>query len=446
MKLFAVMLLGLMISTSVVLAQDNDTDDSGSITIGESVSGEFEVGVRDRYTLEIEDSSTLNIYLDGTDDTDTVLRVYNEGDDEPLDENDDRGDGSLYSALYGLEVSKGDTLIVEAATFGDEGEGEYTLRVTLPPTIEDAGEITLGEPVEATFPENTRERYALDVEDTTALNITLEGEDDLDTYLRIYVEGEEEPAVQNNDVEAENVAAGFTNLVVPGGTSLVIEAATAGDAFDGDFTLTVEEADVDLEAETPVPLTEDATLDDVCEDASDIEEPARLQYLTPEDVLDDDVDYGAVFCTEAGNFRVDLYEKEAPIATNSFVYLASRHFFDNTTFHRVIEDFVIQGGDPTGSGFGGPGYEFVNETDNDLSFGGIGVLGLANAGPDTNGSQFFVTMAPVARLDGGYTIFGQVQEGMGSVYDVEVRDPDTATEPGTLIYTVIIVTQPLAEA
>ena len=170
-----------------------------------------------------------------------------------------------------------------------------------------------------------------------------------------------------------------------------------------------------------------------------------MQYLTPEEVLEDDVDYGAVFCTAAGNFRVDLYEDEAPIATNSFVYLAANHFFDNTTFHRVIEDFVVQGGDPDGSGFGGPGYEFVNETDNDLTFGGIGVLGMANAGPDTNGSQFYITLAPVARLDGGYTIFGQVQEGMGSVFDVEVRDPSTATEPGTALYTVLIVTQPTAE-
>jgi cyclophilin family peptidyl-prolyl cis-trans isomerase len=142
-----------------------------------------------------------------------------------------------------------------------------------------------------------------------------------------------------------------------------------------------------------------------------------LQYLAADEALESGVDYGAVFCTEAGNFLVDLYEEDAPITVNSFVYLANNHFFDQTTFHRVIEDFVVQGGDPTGEGSGGPGYEYVNETDNDLTFGGIGVLGMANAGPDTNGSQFFVTLAPVERLDGGYTIFGQVLEGMGSVFD-----------------------------
>jgi len=165
-----------------------------------------------------------------------------------------------------------------------------------------------------------------------------------------------------------------------------------------------------------------------------------LQYFAPEEVLQPGVDYGAIFCTAAGNFHVDLYETEAPITVNSFVYLALNHFFDNTTFHRVIPDFVVQGGDPLGTGLGGPGYEFVNETNNDLTFNGIGVLGMANAGPDTNGSQFFITLAPVGRLTGGYTIFGQVLEGMGSVFDISERDPETATEPGTILYRVVIVT------
>jgi cyclophilin family peptidyl-prolyl cis-trans isomerase len=448
MKLFGILLaIGLLISPSVVLAQGYDTEDNGSMTIGETVSGEFEVGVRDQYMVEVGDSSTLNFYLDGTGEMDTYLRIYREGEDEPVVENDDRGDGTTFSAIEGLEVSPGDVLVIEAGTFDDEGEGAYTLRVSLPATIEDAGEITMGDTVEETFPENTRQRYTLSVDETTALRILLEGADDLDTYLRLYIEGSELPSIRNNDIEEGNVAAGFTALVVPGGTALVIEAGTANDAGEGDYSLTVEAADVDLSAMTqaPVEVTEDTTLEGLCENASGMEALPRLQYLTPEEVLETDVDYGAVFCTEAGNFRVDLYEDEAPIATNSFVYLALQHFFDATTFHRVIEDFVVQGGDPQGTGFGGPGYEFINETDNDLTFGGIGVLGMANAGPDTNGSQFFITLAPVARLDSGYTIFGQVQEGMGAVFDVEVRDPSTAPEPGTAIYTVIVITLPPPE-
>jgi cyclophilin family peptidyl-prolyl cis-trans isomerase len=448
MKRFSILLaIGLLVSPSVVLAQGYDTEDNGNITIGETVSGEFEAGVRDQYTVEVGDNSMLTFYLDGTGDMDTYLRIYQDGEDEPVAENDDRGDGTTFSAIEGLEVSPGDVLIIEAGTFDDEGEGAYTLRVSLPATIEDAGKSTMGDTIKGTFPENTRQRYSLSVDKTTVLSILLEGADDLDTYLRLYIEGNELPSIRNNDIEAGNRAAGFTALVVPGGTTLVIEAGTANDAGVGDYSLTVEAADVDLSAITqaPVEFTEDTTLEGLCKSASDTEAPPRLQYLAPEEVLETDVDYGAVFCTEAGNFRVDLYEDEAPISTNSFVYLASQHFFDNTTFHRVIEDFVVQGGDPQGTGFGGPGYEFVNETDNDLTFGGIGVLGMANAGPDTNGSQFFITLAPVARLDGGYTIFGQVQAGMGAVFNVEVRDPSTATEPGTVVYTVIVITLPPPE-
>lgn len=446
MKSFRGLLLIGLLSASAALAQDIEIAEQGSIEVGETVSGELEAGVRDSYTVAVDEDGTLNFYLDGTGEMDTYLRVYIEGEEEPAAENDDRGDGSLFSAVDALEVSEGDVLTVEAGTYDDSGEGEYTLRVAPPATIEDAGEIAIGDAVEATFPENTRQRYTLNVEDTTALSILLEGADDMDTYLRLYVEGEDKPAVQSNNIDEESVAAGFTSLVVPGGTSLIIEAGTLSDAGAGDFTLTVEEANVDMaEAAAPVEYTDETTLDDVCADSEDVEEPTRLQYLTTEEALDEESDYGAVFCTEAGNFRVDLFEAEAPIATNSFVYLAENHFFDNTTFHRVIPEFVVQGGDPQGTGLGGPGYEFVNETDNDLSFGGIGVLGMANAGPDTNGSQFFITLAPVARLDGGYTIFGQVQEGMGAVFDVEERDPGTATEPGTALYTVIIVTIPPAE-
>ncbi len=449
MKRFGVLLLiWLLIATSVVMAQDYDTEDKGSIAVGETVSGELVAGVRDRYAVEAGDNETLNFYLDGSGDMDTYLRVYREDETDPIAENDDRGDGSLFSAVEGLDVSAGDSLIVEVTTYSDDTDGAYTLRVAPPATVEDAGEIAIGDSVEATFPENTRERYTLNVDETTALSIRLEGPDDLDTYLRLYIDGDEKPAVQNNNLADDDIAAGFTSLVVPGGTSLVIEAGTANDASEGDYTLTVEESDVDLGAvETPVEWTDETTVASLCEDAANTEAPPRLQYLAPEDVLEDDVDYGAVFCTEAGNFRIDLYEDEAPIATNSFVFLATRHFFDQLTFHRVLEDFVAQGGDPLGNGLGGPGYEFVNETDTDLTFDGIGVLGMANAGPDTNGSQFFIMLAPYGRLDGGYTAFGQVEEGMASVYDIKLRDPETDpnAEPGTAIYKIIIVTRPPAE-
>ncbi len=438
-RVFFVLLIAMLMSVAAY-AQDYEPNDVGAIAANESAEGEFQAGVRDVYTLEVSKDSTLNVFLDGEGDADTYLRVYLEGESEPFAENDDRGDGTLFSAISGIEVSAGDVLIIEAGTYGDTGEGAYTLRVAPPPTVEDIGEIAVGDVVEGSFAENTRQRYMLTLNETTTLRILLEGAEGLDTYLRVYGEGEDIPTVQSSDISADDVSAGFEAIVVPGGANLVIEVATAGDAGAGDYTLTIEEAAVETpNTETPVVLGE-MTPDEVCADAADMPEPTRLQYFAAGDVIEEGVDYAAVFCTSAGSFRIDLFEEDAPITVNSFVYLAENHFFDNTTFHRVIPDFVAQGGDPQGTGLGGPGYEFVNETDNDLSYNGIGVVGMANAGPDTNGSQFFITLAPVDRLTGGYTIFGQVMEGMASVFDVAERDPGTANEPGTAVYTVIIVT------
>ncbi|MDL1919516.1 peptidylprolyl isomerase, partial [Chloroflexi bacterium CFX5] len=128
----------------------------------------------------------------------------------------------------------------------------------------------------------------------------------------------------------------------------------------------------------------------------------------------------------------------APITVNSFVFLACKGFYDGVTFHRVLEGFMAQGGDPTGTGMGGPGYEFVNEN-SDLTFDKEGVVAMANSGPDTNGSQFFITFAPQPMLDGGYTIFGQVIEGMDTVNAITRRDPDANPDfDGDAIKTVVI--------
>src|SRR5829696_5014490 len=124
-----------------------------------------------------------------------------------------------------------------------------------------------------------------------------------------------------------------------------------------------------------------------------------------------------------GEFVAELYTDKAPITVNSFVFLARDGYFDGVTFHRVLEDFMAQGGDPTGTGMGGPGYEFENEN-SDLTFDKPGVVAMANAGLDTNGSQFFITFVPTPQLNGGYTIFGQVIEGMDIVNAITKRDPD----------------------
>jgi cyclophilin family peptidyl-prolyl cis-trans isomerase len=141
---------------------------------------------------------------------------------------------------------------------------------------------------------------------------------------------------------------------------------------------------------------------------------------------------------KGGEFVIQLYADKAPITVNSFMFLARQEYFDGVTFHRVLEGFMAQGGDPTGTGGGGPGYEFVNE-DNDLKFDKAGVVAMANAGRDTNGSQFFITFAPVERLNGGYTIFGQVISGMDVVNGITRRDPDqNPTFPGNAIESITI--------
>jgi len=159
-------------------------------------------------------------------------------------------------------------------------------------------------------------------------------------------------------------------------------------------------------------------------------------------VIDEDKSYLASLDTSAGQIDIELFADVAPLAVNSFVFLAQEGWFDGVYFHRVLEGFVAQAGDPSGLGVVGPGYTFVNETDNDLSFDAKGVLGMANAGLNTNGSQFFITLGPTQSLDGGYTIFGEVADASLTVLDqIALRDPQTAVdfEQATIIYGVEII-------
>jgi len=164
------------------------------------------------------------------------------------------------------------------------------------------------------------------------------------------------------------------------------------------------------------------------------------QYASvPPMLIDKNQQYTAtVKMAKGGEFVLQLYPDKAPITVNSFVFLARQGYFDGTTFHRVLEGFMAQGGDPTGTGGGGPGYQFVNEN-SDLKFDKAGVVAMANSGPDTNGSQFFITFGPQPSLDGGYTIFGQVISGMDVVNGITRRDPQTnPTFTGDAIQTVTI--------
>ena len=159
-----------------------------------------------------------------------------------------------------------------------------------------------------------------------------------------------------------------------------------------------------------------------CQPFADI--PISAQYSAPPLKIDTGKQYfAAVKLAKGGQFVIQLYPDKAPKTVNSFVFLSCKGYFNGVTFHRVLEGFMAQGGDPTGTGQGGPGYQFENE-DSDLTFDKPGVVAMANAGRDTNGSQFFITFGPTTQLNGGYTIFGQVTSGMDVVNNITRRDPE----------------------
>lgn len=159
----------------------------------------------------------------------------------------------------------------------------------------------------------------------------------------------------------------------------------------------------------------------------------------PPMTIDPTKQYFAILKTEKGDIRIQLFADKAPKTVNNFVFLARQGFYDNTTFHRVIPGFMAQGGDPTGTGSGGPGYQFADEFHPDLKHDSEGILSMANAGPNTNGSQFFITYAPQPHLDGHHAVFGKVVSGMDVLQALTPRDPRTnPTFSGDRLLTVVI--------
>jgi cyclophilin family peptidyl-prolyl cis-trans isomerase len=167
--------------------------------------------------------------------------------------------------------------------------------------------------------------------------------------------------------------------------------------------------------------------------------PKQTRWSSPPAMaIDLDKAYAATFKTAKGDIQVELLAKQAPKAVNSFVFLARQGFYDNTTFHRVLKDFMAQGGDPSGTGGGGPGYSYEDEIDPGVQFDRPGLLGMANSGANTNGSQFFLTFVPTPWLNGHHTIFGRVTSGMDVLLTLTLRDPEKAEGPGDLLKTVVI--------
>jgi cyclophilin family peptidyl-prolyl cis-trans isomerase len=169
---------------------------------------------------------------------------------------------------------------------------------------------------------------------------------------------------------------------------------------------------------------------------------AKSYPKPPEMIIDPKKNYSAIFHTERGDITVELYADKAPITVNNFVFLAKDGFYDGTQFHRVIENFMVQGGDPMGTGTGGPGYKWNDEPGAlKLRHDGPGVLSMANAGPNTNGSQFFITHVATPWLDGKHAVFGRITDpaSLKVLNSIRIRDPQRDPKPGDKLNAIEIV-------
>ena len=204
---------------------------------------------------------------------------------------------------------------------------------------------------------------------------------------------------------------------------------------------------------TPIPAsgdTTDSAMDSECptpvaatplerEEPLTVTEKLNQWTAPPEMQIDPAKCYSATFETEVGSFVIELTADKTPITVNNFVFLAREGYYDNTTFHRVIPDFMAQGGDPSGTGRRGPGYTIPDEFDPTLRHDGPGILSMANVGqPNTGGAQFFITFGPTPWLDDAHAVFGRVTEGMDVVRAIRIRDPQSDPNPGTGLISVTI--------
>ena len=217
------------------------------------------------------------------------------------------------------------------------------------------------------------------------------------------------------------------NIGLPGTPTGIVNGRLA-EGLPPDYTVWADFVEDAIAAEESMAEAEEA-----------MKELEAMQYdAPPEMALEDGVQYSARVTMENGDeFVIELYPKSAPLTVNNFIFLVNEGWFDGVTFHRVLPGFVAQTGDPTGTGMGSPGYVIPNEIDPDLSHAETGMVAMANSGPDTNGSQWYITYDDVSQLDGGYTIFGKVIEGMDAVDAITPRE-DPNAPPGDKIVSIVI--------
>ena len=165
---------------------------------------------------------------------------------------------------------------------------------------------------------------------------------------------------------------------------------------------------------------------------------AKQWSIPPAMQIDPKKKYNARMETDKGTMVIEFFADRTPKTVNNFVFLSRKGYYDGVIFHRVIANFMVQGGDPTGTGTGGPGYKFGDEFDPSLKHDKQGILSMANAGPGTNGSQFFITHGPTPHLNNKHTVFGQVVEGLDVLMSIPARDPNNRNAPAVKIISVTI--------
>jgi len=202
-------------------------------------------------------------------------------------------------------------------------------------------------------------------------------------------------------------------------------------------------AEQPITVETATPVTEALEPEPEAAATPVLEEEKTMQWSSPPEMtIDPSKSYQALMSTEKGDVKIQLYADKAPVTVNNFVFLAREGYYDGVTFHRVLEGFMAQTGDPTGTGAGGPGYSFADEFDPTLRHDSEGVLSMANAGANTNGSQFFITYVATPHLNDRHSVFGKVIEGMDVVRSLTPRDPQTRpTFEGDRILGIEIIEQ-----
>lgn len=285
------------------------------------------------------------------------------------------------------------------------------------PVIEEINDVSLPEDFPLTFRVDASDPDNND--DDLIYDIAVSGQS--------FIFGDEQPTIsEDGEVSFETATHGDATITV---TVEDPNGAVSERSFDVSVAFVAPTGDV---PDDFVPFSGQRQLSDTLPS-----ERNGIYDVAPTQNIDLSLDYQAIIETPDGDIVFDLFENESPITVNNFVNLAEDGFYDGLTFHRVIDNFVAQGGDPTGIGSGGPGYQFVDELDNGLSFEGVGQLAKANSGPDTNGSQFFFTLNENPSFAGQHTIFGQITEGFDVLNAINITG---GSADATVIERVRIVT------